>query len=153
MLNKVRLFTFFLLIVLLVGILCACGNRTTEIPSTSTTPGITANVVEVIYFHRTQRCNSCTYAENGTRYTLETYFKEELASDRISFKSINVEDKKNTVIVKKYGAFTSSLFINTIKDGTDHIVEVKEIWFVLGKDKAFVELIKGEIEESLEGIR
>ena len=153
MLNKVRLFTFFLLIVLLAGILCACGNHAPEAPSASTPPAITADVVEVIYFHRTPRCNSCTYAENGTRYTLETYFKEELASDRISFKSVNVEDKKNTVIVKKYGAFTSSLFINTIKDGTDHIAEVKEIWFVLGKDKAFVELIKGEIEESLEGIR
>jgi len=153
MLNKVRLFTFFLLIVLLAGILCACGNRTTEIPSTSTTPDITADVVEVIYFHRTPRCNSCTYAENGTRYTLETYFKEELASDRISFKSVNVGDKENAAIVKKYGAFSSSLFINTIKDGTDHIAEVKEIWFVLGKDKTFIEVVKGKIEESLEGIR
>ena len=84
---------------------------------------------------------------------METYFKDELASNELTFRAVNLEDKGSAAIVKKYGAFTSSLFINTIRDGTDYIDEVKEIWFFVGNDKAFVEVVKSKIEESLEEIR
>jgi len=84
---------------------------------------------------------------------LENYFSDELANDKVIFKMVNVEDKKNDNIIQKYGAFTSSLFINTIIDNTDHIEEVKEIWFILGEDKEFVELVRGKIEESLAGTK
>ena len=62
---------------------------------------------------------------------------------------LNVEAKENTTIVKKYGAFTSSLFINTIRNSSEQIEEVKEIWLVLGKDEAFIEVVKSKIERSL----
>jgi len=84
---------------------------------------------------------------------VETYFRDELASETLIFKVVNVEDKRNALIVKKYGAFTSSLFINTITNGAEHIEEVKTIWFVLGKDEAFVEVVRNKIGESLKGIR
>ena len=153
LLAKVKIWTSFLLVILVAGMLCACGSRAPEVSPTSDTSSIMADRVEVIYFHRAQRCYSCIYTEQGTRYTLETYFSDELASDKVIFKMVNLEDKKNATIVKKYGAFTSSLFTNAIKDGTDHIEEVKEIWFVLGNDKAFVGVVRGKIEESLKGIR
>ena len=120
---------------------------------TSETSSPPADRVEVVYFHRAQRCQGCIYAEAGTRYTLETYFKDELGSGKLVFKTVNVEDKENAPIVKKYGAFTSSLFVNTITDGTDHIEEVTDIWLVLGNDKAFVEVVKSNIERSLEEIK
>jgi hypothetical protein len=110
-----------------------------------------ADRVEVVYFHRTQRCARCIYAEEGTRYTLETYFADELASGKVTFQSIDVQDEANAAIVQKYGAYTSSLFINTIKDGTDHIEAVTDIWLVLGDDEAFVEVVKSEVEKSLNG--
>ncbi|GAI81193.1 unnamed protein product, partial [marine sediment metagenome] len=119
----------------------------------SDTSSIPANRVEVVYFHRAQRCSACIYAETGIRYTIETYFKDELTSGKLTFKTFNVEDKENATIVKKYGAFTSSLFINTIRDGTDYVEEVTDIWFVLGDDEAFVEEVRSEIEKSLNGVR
>jgi len=120
---------------------------------TSDTPSATTDRVEVVYFHRAQRCAGCIYAETGTRYTLETYFKDELASGKLTFKVFNVENKENAAMVKKYGAFTSSLFVNTIRDGTDNIEEVTDIWFVLGNDQAFVKVVKSKIETSLEVVR
>jgi len=153
MLAKVKIWSSFLLIILVAGMLCACGSPAPEVPSTSGASSIPADRVEVVYFYRAQRCYSCIYAEEGTRYTVETYFKDELASGRVTFEAVNVEDKENATIVKKYGAFTSSLFINTIRDGTDHIEQVSEIWFVLGNDEAFVEVVKSEIEKSLKGER
>ena len=150
-LAKVKIWSSFLLIILVVGMFCACGSPAPEVPSTSDTPSGSANRVEVIYFHRAQRCYSCVYAETGVRYTVETYFRDELTSGKVIFEAVNVEDKENANIVKKYGAFTSSLFINTIRDGADHIEEVTDIWFVLGNDEAFVGVVKSEIEKSLRG--
>ncbi len=151
MLAKVKIRSSFLLIILVAGMLCACGSPAPEVPSTSGTSSVPADRVEVVYFYRTQRCRSCIYAEAGIRYTVETYFADELASGKVIFKAVNVGDKENATIVKKYGAFSSSLFINTIRDGTDHIEEVTDIWFVLGKDEAFVEVVRGKIEKSLKG--
>jgi hypothetical protein len=110
-----------------------------------------ADRVDVVYFHRTQRCYTCLYAEEHTRYTLETYFADELASGRVTFQSIDVQDEANADIVNKYGAYTSSLFSNTIKDGSDHIEQVTDIWLVIGADEAFVEIVKSKVEKSLSG--
>ena len=119
------------------------GNSTSEIPS------VPADKVEVVYFHRPQRCSGCVYAETGTRYTLENYFAEELKSDKIIFQSINLGDKENEAIIEHYDAYTSSLFINSTRDGVEYIEEVTEIWFLLGKDDEFIDLVKSSIERHL----
>jgi len=140
-----------LLTILVAGMLCACGSPALEVPSTSETSSTSVDRVDVVYFHRSQRCRSCVYAEAGIHYTVETYFADELASGKLTFEVYSVEDKENTAIVDKYGAFTSSLFINTIKDGSDHIEEVKEIWLILGDDEAFAKMVALAIEASLKG--
>ncbi len=151
MLAKMKIWSLFLLITLVAGMLCACGSPAPEVPSTSDTSSVPADKVEVAYFHRAQRCYSCIYAETGIRYTVETYFADELTSGKVTFEVFNVEDKENATIVEKYGAFTSSLFINTVRSGLDHIEEVTDIWFVLGDDEAFAEAVRGKIEQSLKG--
>jgi len=111
-----------------------------------------ADRVDVVYFHRTQRCHTCLYAENMTLYTLETYFADELASGKVTFQSINVQDKANADIVKKYNnASYLTLCINTVRGGTDHIEEITDIWTVIDNDKAFVEIVKNKVEQSLTG--
>ena len=110
-----------------------------------------AERVDVVYFHRAQRCYKCLHAEEATLYTLETYFKDELASGRVTFQAINVQDEENAAIVSKYDAFSSSLFINTIRDGTEHIERVSEIWKLIGNDEAFVEVVRSKVEQSLSG--
>jgi hypothetical protein len=82
---------------------------------------------------------------------VETYFADELASGKLTFQSLDVQDSQNAAIVQKYGAYGSQLFINTVKDGTDHIEQVTDIWLVIGKDEAFVEVVKDRIEQSLDG--
>ncbi len=138
-----------LLACLILSLMLGCTASSTP-PPTSDTPSVLADRVEVVYFHRTQRCGGCIYAEDRIRYTVETYFKDELASGKVIFEAVNI--KENAAIVEKYGAFTSSLFINTVRDGTDHIEEVKEIWFLLGNDEAFVKAVRSKIEKSLKGV-
>lgn len=157
-----NLFIKALMAVLILSgcILCSCSS-----PAQPATPTLTptntqvtptpqpstngTNVVEVVYFHRTQRCYSCRYAGDTTEYAVETYFAQELADGKLVFKTLNLQDPANAAIVEKYGAYTSSLFINEIKDGTDHIQAVTDIWFLIGKDEEFVNLIRSEIESAL----
>ena len=138
------------LVGLAVWLILAYGTSPATPPASNNSSG-PADRVEVVYFHRTQQCYSCRYAEEETRYTVETYFKDELVSGKLTFQSIDVQDEANADIIEKYGAYTSSLFINTIKDGTDHIEQVTDIWLVIGDDEAFVEIVKNKIEESLKG--
>ena len=138
------------LVGLAVWLILAYGTSPAAPPASNNSSGL-ADRVDVVYFHRTVRCHSCQYAEAGTNYTVETYFADEMASGKLTFQSVDVQDTKNAVIIEKYDAYTSSLFINTIKDGTDHIEQVTDIWLVIGDDEAFVELVKNKIEQSLNG--
>jgi hypothetical protein len=143
--------SFCISIVILIlagGVLCACSSTATD-PQPTPGPSID-NGVEVVYFHRSHRCYGCLYAGDKVRYTIDTYFADKLASGELVFMTINVQDDANAAIVNKYGAYTSSLFMNKVVDGVDHIEAVTGIWFLLGKDQEFVDLVKSEIEERLE---
>ena len=156
MIRLIRILSPLILACLVLSLMVGCTASPTappipEEPPTSDTSSEPADRVEVVYFHRTQRCHGCIYAEEGTRYIVETYFKDELASGKVIFEVLDVQDKKNAAIVRKYGAFTSSLFINTIREGLDHIEEVEEIWYFLDDDEEFAEVVKNKLEKSLQG--
>ena len=69
----------------------------------------------------------------------------------MTYETFNVEDKNNETIVRKYNAFTLSVFISTIVGGTEYIEPVVDIWFYVGDDEAFVEAVKSKIEARLKG--
>ncbi len=157
--------SFFILIAMLAFTACflsACTSSDEFVPpttpdSTQETPTVQpspsgGNYVEVVYFHRTKRCYSCRYAEDAVTYTINTYFANELASGKLVYKVLNVQDSANAAIIDKYGAYTSSLFINDVIDGNDDIQQVIEIWYYLGDDEKCVELVKSEIEKHLESV-
>jgi len=110
-----------------------------------------ADRVDVVYFHRTQRCHTCIHAEELTRYTVETYFSDELASGKLTFQSIDVQDSNNAAMINKFGAYGSQLFINTIRDGIDHIEQTTDLYPLINNDQAFVTALKSKIENSLSG--
>lgn len=153
-------------LVLLSGImLFSCTSPSTSGRATATpTPANTqtsptlqpepekANHVEVVYFHRTKRCYSCQYAGDMTQYTLENYFSSELVNGKLVFKMLDLQDGANAEIVKEYGAFGSSLYVNTVTEETNHIQHVAEIWYHVGDDEKFVNVVKDAIVQQLESI-
>jgi len=156
LMNKKRL--LLIIVIVAAAVLLAIlfdsmlANHQSNSDAASNNSSGPADRVEVVYFHRTQRCPTCIYAEEGTLYTLETYFADELDSGRVTFQSINVQDEANADIVEKYNnASYLTLCINTVRDGTDHIEVVIDIWLVIGDDEAFVEIVKSEVEKSLSG--
>ena len=157
---KARFYSLLAVLMLSIGILVACSGsgtaatpgRTPTVAQATPTPQPSPNRddwVEVVYFHRTSRCYSCRYAEAGVRYTIETFFEDELASGELVFRVLDVQAKANSDMVNKYEAFGSSLFINDVEEGIDHIEGITDIWFLIGDDEKFVSLVKDEIEKRL----
>jgi len=81
------------------------------------------------------------------------YFQDELSSGRLTFTVIDIGDEESNSMVKKYGAFGSQLFINTVKDGVEHIRDIQEIWSWDCRSDAegFEQKVKNTIEKSLRG--
>ena len=147
--TRTKLFILLIAVVILAGgILSACSS-TSPNPDSTLAPSID-NGVEVVYFHRTHRCYSCIYAGDGVEYTINTYFEDELADGELAFMTIDVQDDANSAIIDKYGAYTSSLYMNKVVNGVDNIENIIGIWFYIGKDQEFVDFVKSEIEERLE---
>ena len=142
------------LIGLIVWLVLAYGVSPATPPASNNSTGNStspADRVDVVYFHRTQRCYTCTYMEDAARYTVETYFADELAGGKVTFQVFNVEEEQNADVVEKYQASFLSLYINTVKDGTDNIELVTDLYTLIGNDEAFVDALKSKIEKSLTG--
>ncbi len=144
-----KAFILFVTILIVAGCVFAACSTPSQNPDSTLEPSVD-NGVEVVYFHRTNRCYSCTYAEDKVRYTLDTFYADELADGEMVFMAVNVQDDANSAIIDKYGAYTSSLYMNKVVNGVDDIENITGIWFLIGKDQEFVDYINEEIEERLE---
>jgi hypothetical protein len=112
------------------------------------------NRVDVVYFHRPQRCVTCLCFEERIRYVVSTYFQTELDSGQMTFGVYDIGDSQNADIVKKYGAISSQLFINTVKAGTGNIKDIQDIWSwsCRTNKEGFDQKVKTVIEQSLESV-
>jgi hypothetical protein len=172
--SKFRLVALAAVLLLTVSLVSACGAPSggasdqptptptavsTVQPTSTSTVVATAqptatpdgqNVLYVMYFHRTQRCASCIYAEDGLRWAIDTYFADEVAEGKLIFRSIDLQDSTNAEIVSKYGAYTSQLFMNKVTAGEEEIEQITSLWFYIGNDQAYSDAAKALIEEWLE---
>ena len=113
----------------------------------------TVNKIEVIDFHSTHRCMTCNAIEANTKYTLETYFANELKDGIITFQSVNVDEEKNYNITEKYEATGTSLFLNIVINGSETILDITDFAFSKARDsEAFSKSLKIKIEEQLKKI-
>ena len=113
----------------------------------------TNNVIEVIDFHSTNRCKTCKAIEANTKYTLDTYFANELKSGKIVFKIVNVDKKENEKFAEKFQASGTSLFLNVVKNGKAKQIDLTEFAFMNGNDqKAFSDELKQTIAVQLKNI-
>ena len=161
-LSKVLFVTLGALLVCYIFLLPACSSSNEANPSpTIVNNGKTPTVqpasnedgyVELVYFHRTRRCYSCQYAGDMTEHIVETYFNDELANGKLHFEMLDVQNSANAEMVNKYRTYGSSMYINVVTDGKDHIKAITNIWYQIGNDDKFTDIVKTEIETALGSI-
>ena len=93
-----------------------------------------AEKIEVLHFHATQQCISCTNIGKFTKATIEEKFPEEFKSGKIVFREINIDLPENYKTAQDYKVSGSALFINAIKDGQDHKEEDTLVWRLVANE-------------------
>ncbi|WP_299525513.1 nitrophenyl compound nitroreductase subunit ArsF family protein [uncultured Lutibacter sp.] len=112
-----------------------------------------ANKIEVIDFHSTHRCMTCNAIEASTKYTLDTYFSEELKNESITLLIVNVDDEKNYKLAEKFEATGTALFLNVIIDGKETQIDLTEFAFMNGNDQEkFSKELKVTLETELKKV-
>lgn len=97
-----------------------------------------AERIDLVYFHRTNRCWSCTEAERLIGETLETMFADDVAAGRMGFLVADVEKAENAALAARYDAWSSSLYLEIVKDGRHYVVPATDIWFDINEPNRFI---------------
>ena len=75
--------------------------------------------LKVLYFHITNRCNTCTLIETTLRKTIFENFKNEVDSGVIDLYIMNCELPQNKDMVTKYEAYGATLAITPYNGGKE----------------------------------
>ncbi|MCX5706113.1 MAG: nitrophenyl compound nitroreductase subunit ArsF family protein [Candidatus Omnitrophica bacterium] len=106
--------------------------------------------VIVYYFHETMRCPTCHKLEKYSKEAIETNFKDALASGKLEFKVINVEDKGNEHYSQDYQLYTKSLILSLVKDGKEiKWKNMDKIWEHVSNKQIFIDYVKSEVADFL----
>jgi len=121
-------------------------------PSTQAGEDVKDAHVIAYYFHGSFRCPTCRKLEQYSREAVETNFKDALASGKLEFKVINVEDKENEHFVNDYQLYAKSLVISLIENGKEvKSKNLTKIWDYAGNKQMFFNYVTSEICDFLKG--
>ncbi|MFA6358413.1 MAG: nitrophenyl compound nitroreductase subunit ArsF family protein [Candidatus Omnitrophota bacterium] len=127
-------------------ILCILGLTTVSFAADKPSGG----KVVAYYFHGNFRCSNCINFERYSKEAIERNFKNELASGKLVFSVINIEDKGNEHFVNDYQLYTKSLIISLIKDGKEvKHKNLEKIWEYAGNKQKFYDYVTEEIRNFL----
>jgi hypothetical protein len=102
------------------------------------------------YFHGNTRCYSCNILEQYSRQAIEDNFQDELASNRLIFKTVNVQEKANDHFRKDYGLYSQSLVLSLIENGREKKFEnLTMIWQYVRDRQRFINYVKDEVSAYL----
>lgn len=107
--------------------------------------------LEVAYFHRTNRCKSCVKAEELTRKALDALYADRLQSGEMVLLVEDVQQPADAELVRRYEAYGSSLYFGVVKGGVTYVYAVNDIWFVLGDEARFTDIVRAKIDSVYAG--
>lgn len=106
--------------------------------------------VKVLYFHITNRCNTCYSIEAAVRKTINENFKNELDSGIIDLYIVNCELPENKILSEKYDAYGATLAATKIEGDKEKTEDLTGFAFAKIHDEAlFVSELKSKIQELL----
>lgn len=104
------------------------------------------DVVEVLYFHGTQRCATCMAIEKNTKALVESAYAEQLKSGKLVFLSVDIS--KEGALAEKYEVCWSSLIIvDYDKDGKESSTNLTE--FAFGNARTAPNKFKAGLSEQI----
>ena len=110
--------------------------------------------VVAYYFHGAFRCLTCTAMENYSREAIEANHKDTLASGKLEFKTVNVENRGNEHFVDDYKLYTKSLILSLVKDGKEvRYKNLDKIWEYSRNKQKFIDYVANEIKDFMKDVQ
>jgi hypothetical protein len=104
--------------------------------------------ITAYYFHGSFRCITCTNMEKYSREAIEENFKDALASEKLEFKSVNVEERGNEHFVNDYQLYTKALILSLVKNGKEvKSKNLNKIWQLAHNKQKFIDYVTSELNE------
>jgi hypothetical protein len=105
-----------------------------------------SGTITAYYFHGTFRCSTCNKMEKYAKEVIEKDFKDELASGKLVFRSVNVESKGNEHYTKDYQLYTKALILSSVKDGKEvRSKNLDKIWEYVRNKKKYEAYVRDEV--------
>ena len=114
-------------------------------PGASAQSCTAADNVQLLYFHRSERCPSCNNAEQYTRDTLDKYFSDEVKSGKMTIQSIDYQGDK--AMAEKYNVKMQGLKLVVTRNGQQTVRDLPEIWGYVRDRDAFMGYLKNELNK------
>jgi len=109
--------------------------------------------VIVYYFHGDFRCPTCTKMEALADKTIKERFAAELASGKLEWKVINVDQADNRHFTQDYNLYTKSLIISAIKDGAQvKWKNCEKTWEHVRNPPEYEDYVTDEIKAYMSGV-
>ncbi len=105
----------------------------------------------VYYFHGDVRCATCHKLETYAKESLDTNFQDDIASNKIVWKPVNVDKPENKHFIQDYELVTKSVVLSRIVDGKE--IEWKnldQIWQKVADKNEYLQYIHDGIVKFLE---
>ncbi len=110
-----------------------------------------AGKVTAYYLHGTFRCYTCNMMEKYSKEAIETNLKDALASGKLEFKAVNVEQKGNEHFVNDYRIYTKSVVLSLVKDSKEvKWKNLDKIWEYVRNQQKFKDYVTAETKAFLE---
>jgi hypothetical protein len=106
-----------------------------------------ADNIQLLYFHRTERCQSCNNAEQYARETLDRYFGDEMKSGKLAIQSIDYQ--KDRAMAEKYGVKMQGLKLKITKDGQETVRDVPEVWALVRDKEACMGCLRTALDRGM----
>lgn len=84
--------------------------------------------LKVLYFHLTNRCNTCRSIEKYVRETIDSNFTEQIKNGVVDLYILNCELPENAALAQKYDAYGATLAITAYSLGKEGKTEDLSNW-------------------------
>jgi hypothetical protein len=106
------------------------------------------------YFHGTQRCHTCLTIEAYTGAAIQAGFGDELASGRLEWRVVNIDEPENEHFVRDFGLTTRSVVLVEIRDGKPAAWRnLDQVWELVSYEQEFTEYIQAQTRDFLDHAR
>jgi len=105
-----------------------------------------ADHITVYYFHRTARCVTCLTIERLAQSEVETAFRDQIASGKIVFRSVNIEEPGNDHFTTDYNLVSQAVVLVEMRDGAPgRWKNLDAIWDLVHEESEFRQYIRAEV--------